>query len=70
MYCQKCGRQLPDGTVNCPACDPIIVNPEPQTQQKNSFFRSAGKGSKSYAALFTALLVFPATICTAKTGWK
>ncbi|MBQ8763164.1 MAG: hypothetical protein IJZ07_03590 [Clostridia bacterium] len=65
MYCSKCGRQLPDGTVNCPNCDPIVVNPEPQVQQKNSLFKAPGKGSKSYAALFTALLVFPATICTA-----
>lgn len=65
MYCSKCGKQLPEGTVNCPNCDPIIVNPEPQPQQKASFFKSPGKISKSYAALFTALLVFPATICTA-----
>ena len=66
MYCSKCGKQLPDGTVNCPDCDPIIVNPQPQAQpQKESFFKPAGKASKSYAALFTALLVFPATICTA-----
>lgn len=65
MYCSKCGEQLPDGTVNCPACDPIIVNSQPQAQTKEPFFRPAGKGSKSYAALFSALLVFPATICTA-----
>lgn len=69
MYCSKCGRQLPDGTVNCPDCDPIVVNTQPQTQTqtqtKEPFFKPAGKGSKSYAALFTALLVFPATICTA-----
>ena len=67
MYCSKCGRQLPDGTVNCPDCDPIVVNTQPQaqTQTKEPFFKPAGKGSKSFAALFTALLVFPATICTA-----
>ena len=66
MYCSKCGKQLPDGTVNCPDCDPIIINPQPQSKpQREPFFKPAGKGSKSYAALFTALLVFPATICTA-----
>lgn len=65
MYCSKCGKQLPEGTVNCPNCDPIIVNTEPQVQQKAPLFKAPGKGSKSYAALFTALLVFPATICTA-----
>lgn len=66
MYCSKCGKQLPDGTVNCPDCDPIVINPQPQAKpQREPFFKPAGKGSKSYAALFTALLVFPATICTA-----
>ena len=65
MYCSKCGKQLPEGTVNCPNCDPIIVNTEPQVQQKAPLFKAPGKGSKSYVALFTALLVFPATICTA-----
>lgn len=65
MYCSKCGKQLPEGTTVCNDCDPVVVtqvNPQPQ---KESFFKSPGKGSKSYAALFTALLVFPATICTA-----
>lgn len=68
MYCSKCGKQLPDGVVNCPDCDPVVVQnveyAEPK-KKKESFLRSPGKGSKSYAALFTALLVFPATICTA-----
>lgn len=65
MYCSKCGKQLPEGTTVCNDCDPVVVtqvNPQPQ---KESFFKAPGKGSKSYAALFTALLVFPATICTA-----
>ncbi len=68
MYCSNCGKQLPDGVTVCSDC-----NPAPQVQaekvetvkEKNPFFKSPGKGSKSYAALFTALLVFPATICTA-----
>ncbi len=63
MYCSKCGKPLPEGTVNCPDCDPIVVTPAPE--KKAPLFKSPGKGSKSYAALFTALLVFPATICTA-----
>ena len=68
MYCSKCGKQLPDGVVNCPDCDPVVVQDveyaEPK-KEKEPFLRAPGKGSKSYAALFTALLVFPATICTA-----
>lgn len=67
MYCSKCGRQLPDGVTVCPSCDPApqvqaeVVN----NQQKQKLFKAPDKFSKSYAALFTALLVFPATICTA-----
>ena len=68
MYCSNCGKQLPDGVTVCSDC-----NPAPQVQaervepvkERNPFFKAPGKGSKSYAALFTALLVFSATICTA-----
>lgn len=69
MYCSKCGKQLPEGTTVCPACDPqpveaeVVYSPQKQPQQK--LFNAPGKGAKSYAALFTALLVFPATICIA-----
>lgn len=65
MYCSKCGKQLPEGTTFCSDCDPVVVNQVQPEPQKESFFKVPGKGSKSYAALFTALLVFPATICTA-----
>lgn len=65
MYCSKCGRQLPDGTTVCPDCDPVVVAQVQPETKKETFFKSPGKGSKSYAALFTALLIFPATICTA-----
>lgn len=64
MYCSKCGKKLPDGTTTCPDCDLVVTQVYPENGKKN-FFRSPGKGSKSFAALFTALLVFPATICTA-----
>lgn len=68
MYCSKCGKQLPEGVTSCPDCDPVVVQhveyAEP-VKKKESFLKAPGKGSKSYAALFTALLVFPATICTA-----
>lgn len=65
MYCSKCGKQLPDGTTVCPDCTPVVVTHIQPENSKESFFKAPGKGSKSYAALFTALLVFPATICTA-----
>lgn len=65
MYCSKCGKQLPDGTTVCPDCDPVVVTQVQPEIKKETFFKAPGKGSKSYAALFTALLVFPASICVA-----
>lgn len=68
MYCSKCGKQLPEGTSVCPACDPPTVEAQqvytPQ-QPKKKAFSPPSKGAKSYAAIFTALLVFPASICIA-----
>lgn len=67
MYCSKCGKQLPDGTTVCPDCGPDNVNPQavPAQAQQKKFFNAPGKGAKSYAAIFSALLVFPASICIA-----
>lgn len=64
MYCSNCGTKIPDGTTVCPNCNPTPVTPAPETN-KFSFLKSPGKMSKSYAALFTAFLVFPAAICIA-----
>jgi len=66
MYCSKCGKQLPDGVTICPDCDPVVVEQvSPVKEEKQSFFKAPGKGSKSYAAILTALMVFPASICVA-----
>ena len=66
MYCSKCGKQLPDGVTICPDCDPVVVEQvNPIKEAKQAFFKAPGKGSKSYAAILTALMVFPASICIA-----
>lgn len=68
MYCSNCGKQLPDGVTVCSDCNPaphVQAEKVEPNKERNPFFKAPGKGSKSYAALFTALLVFPATICTA-----
>ncbi len=73
MYCQNCGKQLPDGVTACPDCtaaeapqvEAVPVSQPDSSQNKKPLFKTPGKGSKSYAALFTALLVFPSTICIA-----
>lgn len=70
MYCSKCGRQIPDGASSCPECGAV---PQVEVQQineqpvngKEPRIKAPGKGSRSYAAIFTALLVFPASICVA-----
>ena len=68
MYCSNCGKQLPDGVTVCSNCSPapqVQAERVENTNEKEPFFKMPSKGSRSYAALFTALLVFPATICTA-----
>lgn len=74
MFCSNCGKQLPDGVTVCPDCtaneapqvEAVPVNPEAAPQEeKKPLFKMPGKLSKSYAAIFTALLVFPSTICIA-----
>lgn len=69
MYCSNCGKQLPDGVTVCSDCNPApqvkAEQVSPAAEKKESVFKMPSKGSRSYAALFTAMLVFPATICTA-----
>lgn len=64
MFCSKCGTQLPEGSSVCPKCSQTETAPAEQKENKK-IFNAPGKGAKSYAAIFTALLVFPASICTA-----
>ncbi len=63
MFCSNCGTQLADAAVICPNCGVAVagaVSPAAKPKKK----RTASKGAKSYAAIFTALMVFPAMICT------
>jgi len=80
MYCPKCGTQFEDETMPCPNCgavyepvnEPVYVQVEEQVSEvsrieykpKNKLFRAPGKVAKSYAAIFSAGLVFPAMLCT------
>lgn len=68
MYCSNCGSKIPDGTTVCHNCVPVEIEqdrPENNQNNKLKFLKTPGKVSKSYAALFTAFLVFPAAICIA-----
>ncbi|MCR5151499.1 MAG: hypothetical protein K6B52_09810 [Clostridiales bacterium] len=67
MFCSSCGRELPEGVSVCPVCDAArinaVSNESPKVKKKGKGVIS--KGSKNFAAMVTALLVFPASFCTA-----
>jgi hypothetical protein len=76
MFCPDCGSPIPEGGV-CPNCQKPAPEPEqPETVQAEKIEKKTRKikigkfseisvGSKNYAALLSAALVFPAAICTA-----
>lgn len=68
MNCYKCGTPITEGNAFCGSCGaPAPVVPDPESpkpeKKKGGFFNSPGKNAKSYAAIATALMVFPASIC-------
>lgn len=64
MYCSNCGTQLGENGV-CPNCAGAPVTPAPDTQKKENKLEKITKGSKTYAALITAAMVFPASLSVA-----
>ncbi len=79
MFCSKCGNQVADGSAFCNKCGNAF-NPAPQSapvppvnhtpvteepKKKNKLFGTPTKAGKSYAAIATALMVLPATLCVA-----
>lgn len=73
MFCPKCGNSVPDGSTFCNRCGAAVsvtapcqpTTPPPEPQKKYGFFKKPTKAGKSYAAIATALMVFPATLCVA-----
>ncbi len=69
MKCYKCGANIPEGNGfcgNCGAAAPVVPAPGEENKPENksySFFKSPGKNAKSFAAIATALMVFPASLC-------
>lgn len=61
MYCTHCGVVIPEGATACPGCQATTAAPA----EKKKFFNEPSKKSKSFAAIFTALLVFPSTLSVA-----
>ncbi len=66
MQCPNCGRIIPDNSYFCNGCGANLSSVQPQpSAKKSSFFKGPTNGAKSYAAIMTALMVFPATLCVA-----
>ncbi|MBR6784687.1 MAG: zinc ribbon domain-containing protein [Clostridia bacterium] len=68
MVCNKCGSHIPEGNAFCGVCGmraAVQTKPQPDKEEKRGFFKVPGKYSKSFAAIATALMVFPATFCVA-----
>ena len=73
MFCPECGAQIPEGGV-CPNCNnaaPETVSAEKvkkgekKTKLKRKKFGDISFGSKNYAAILSAVLVFPAALSVA-----
>lgn len=70
MFCQYCGALIPDGASACPGCGAVVSNANTQpvntaNKEKKKFLNQPSNKAKSFAAIFTALLVFPATLSMA-----
>lgn len=65
MQCPKCNNTIPDNSKFCNSCGAnLTASPTPKNK-KFQFFKGPSDGGKGYAAIMTALMVFPATLCVA-----
>lgn len=76
MFCPHCGANIADGSAFCSACGATLtaaqptVTPDPapvneEAAKKKKVLSEPSNKSKSFAAMITALLVFPATLSVA-----
>ncbi len=75
MICPNCGRNIPDDSSFCSGCGTNLAAPD-AGNKKLQFFKGPTDKGKGYAAIMTALMVFPATFCiavdlifTRSNGW-
>ncbi len=67
MFCTKCGAVIDESTGKCPNCETSERHDNVSGKRNSKIKAHLGKASntaKSYAVIFTALMVFPAMICT------
>ncbi|MBO5858375.1 MAG: zinc ribbon domain-containing protein [Clostridia bacterium] len=76
MFCKNCGAQIPSGNAFCGNCGapaqqsnpnnatPVNATPVQSSSNNNGgFFKMPSKGSKGFAAIASALMVLPASLC-------
>lgn len=67
MFCTKCGAVVDETTGQCPNCganERADATCKKRKEKSGISFGKATNTAKSYAVIFTALMVFPAMICT------
>ena len=65
MQCPKCNTVNPDNAKSCNSCGAsLTASPKPKNKSL-TFFKGPTDGGKGYAAVMTALMVFPSTLCVA-----
>lgn len=66
MICPYCKKYIPDSSKFCPECGSVISpDAKPATKKQMSFFKGPTDSGKGYAAIATALMVFPAMLSIA-----
>lgn len=65
MQCPNCNHTNPDNSNFCSGCGANLTSAPSTTNKKFTFFKGPTDGGKGYAAVMTALMVFPATLCIA-----
>lgn len=65
MQCPNCNHTNPDNSNFCSGCGANLTSAPQTANKKFTFFKGPTDGGKGYAAVMTALMVFPATLCIA-----
>lgn len=66
MQCPNCNSIIPDNSKFCGNCGADLASPPTKKENKSfAFFKGPTDGAKGYAAVMSALMVFPAALCIA-----